>query len=171
MSGPGDILTFCHVFRSVTFISDSLQAIRTGQIPRVPVLLGGVEDEGTIFAPVYQNVSLFLGAMFGRLSFYRPPNVTELNSFYPGLNETQLLDAVIRDVLFRWCALRFAPSKKEPNNCVLKIVQRNYGVKRSSQVGSRTYTGTPTVCPKKLVYLSPRANRAHPHNYLRCKIP
>lgn len=143
----------------MTFIDDSLQAIRTGQIPRVPVLLGGVEDEGRIFAPIYQNISFFLGAEFGRLSFYRPPNVTAVNALYPGLNDTQVFDAVIRDVLFRWCALRFALSKKEPNNRMLKIAQRDYGVMRSSQVGSRMYTGTPTVCPRKLAYLSPRANR------------
>ena len=155
MSGPGEILTFCHVFRSVTFISDSLQAIRTGRIPQIPVLLGGVEDEGTIFAPIYQNVSFFLETMFGQLSFYRPPNLTEVNSFYPGLNDTQIFDAVIREVLFRWCALRFSLRQKEPNNRVRKIVQRNYGVKRSSQVGSRMYTGTPTVCPRKLAHLSP----------------
>jgi carboxylesterase type B len=96
----------------VTFIDDSLQAIRADQIPRVPVLLGGVEDEGTIFAPLYPNVTFFLGAQFGRLSFYRPPNVTELNALYPGLNDTQLLAAVIRDVLFRWCALLFFSRNK-----------------------------------------------------------
>lgn len=108
MSGLGEVLMFCYVFCSVTFIDDSLQAIRAGQIPRVPVLLGGVEDEGTIFAPLYPNVTFFLGASFGRLSSYRPPNVTELNALYPGLNDTQLFSAVIRDVVFRWCALRFA---------------------------------------------------------------
>ena len=158
ISGPGEILTFFHVFRSVTFISDSLQAIRTGQIPQVPVLLGGVEDEGTIFAPLYPNVTFFLGATFGRLSVFRPPNVTEVNSFYPGLNDTQILDAVVRDVLFRWCVLRFV-LRTTVLNRLQKIVQRNYGVKRSSQVGSRMYTGTPTVCPTKLSYLSPQANR------------
>jgi len=97
----GDPHVLSCVFRSVTFISDSLQAIRTGQIPQIPVLLGGVEDEGTIFAPLYPNVTFFLGATFGRLSVFRPPNVTEVNSFYPGLNDTQILDAVVRDVLFR----------------------------------------------------------------------
>jgi carboxylesterase type B len=104
-----------HVFRSVTFVADSLQAIRTGQIPRVSVLLGGVEDEGTIFAPIYNNVSFFLGAQLGRISFYRPPNATVVNSLYPGLNDTQVLEDVIRDELFRWCALHFALRKKRPN--------------------------------------------------------
>ena len=106
---------FRHVFRSVTFIADSLQAIRTGQIPRVSVLLGGVEDEGTIFAPIYNNVSFFLGAQLGRLSFYRPPNATVVNSLYPGLNDTQVLEDVIRDELFRWYALRFALRRNRPN--------------------------------------------------------
>lgn len=154
------MLMFRHVLRSVTFIADSLQAIRTGQIPQVSVLLGGVEDEGTIFAPIYNNVSFFLGAQLGRISFYRPPNMTEVDSLYPGLNDTQVLDAVIRDELFRWCALHFALRRRGlMSNRVLKIAQRNYGVRRSLQVGSRTYTGTLMVCPRKLAYLSPRANR------------
>lgn len=109
---------------------------------------------------MYQNISLFLGALFGQLSFYHPLNATEVNSFYPGLNDTQVLDAVICNVLFHWCALHFALRKKGPNNHVRKIVQRNYcyGVKHLSQVGSRMYTGTPMVCPRKLAYLSPQAN-------------
>ena len=95
---------FCHVFGSVTFINDSLQAIRTGQIPRVPILLGSMEDDGTIFAPAFQNVRGFLKVQFGKVSSFRLPNMVAL---YLGLNDTQVFPAVIRDVLFRWCALRF----------------------------------------------------------------
>jgi carboxylesterase type B len=97
---------YCDMFGSVTYIDDSLQAIRTGQIPQVPVLLGSMQDDGTIFAPSFPNISVFLGYEFGRLSFYRPPNMTAVMALYPGLNDTQLLDAVVRDVLFRWYALR-----------------------------------------------------------------
>jgi len=106
LSGPEYILMYCHMFGSVTYIDDSLQAIRTGQIPQVPVLLGSMQDDGTIFAPSFPNISVFLGYEFGRLSFYCPPNMTAVMALYPGLNDTQLLDAVVRDVLFRWYVLR-----------------------------------------------------------------
>jgi hypothetical protein len=72
-----------------------------------------MQDEGTIFAPSFPNISVFLGFEFGRLSFYRPPNMTAVMALYPGLNDTQLLDAVVRDVLFRWCALRLFRAEKK----------------------------------------------------------
>ena len=159
ISGPGEILTFCHVFRSVTFISDSLQAIRTGQIPQVPVLLGGVEDEGTIFAPLYPNVTFFLGATFGRLSVFRPPNVTEVNSFYPGLNDTQILDAVVRDVLFRWCALCFSLRKKAPINRVRKNSPTKLWSEALVTSGIKDVYRYTYGMPNETFILSPQANR------------
>jgi len=92
-------------FRSVTFFDDPLQSIRTGQIARVPILLGNMEDDGTVFASFFPNVSAFYANQFGPLgASFRPPNLTTL---YPGLIGTQLGSAVIRDVWFLWCALRF----------------------------------------------------------------
>jgi hypothetical protein len=91
-------------FRSVTFFDDPLQSIRTGQIARVPILLGSMEDDGTVFASFFPNVSAFYANQFGSLgAFFLPPNLTTL---YPGLIGTPLVSAVIRDVWFLWCALR-----------------------------------------------------------------
>ena len=98
---------FCYVFGSVTFMDDSLQAIRTGQTPRVPILLGTMEDDGTIFASSFPNLTVFLEVEFGKYPFFRPPNVTALQNLYPGLNDTQVFPAAVRDVLFRWSVFRF----------------------------------------------------------------
>jgi carboxylesterase type B len=106
-SGTDEVLMLCYVFGSVTFIDDSLQAIRTGQVPRVPILLGNMQDDGTIFAPIFPNLTVFLEVEFGKLPFFRPPNVTTLQNLYPGLNDTQMFPAVARDVLFHWCVFRF----------------------------------------------------------------
>jgi carboxylesterase 2 len=133
-SGTDEVLMSCHVFGSVTFIDDSLQAIRTGQVPRVPILLGNMQDDGTIFTPVFPNLTVFLEVEFGKLPFFRPPNATTLQNLYPGLNDTQVFPAVARDVLFHWCVFRFL-RVKSTNDRVLNKAKRNYGVMHLSQAG------------------------------------
>jgi carboxylesterase type B len=96
---------------SVTLFDDPLQRIRTGQIARVPTLLGTTEDDGTVFALLYPNVSTFLVNQFGPIGNTFPP--AELQALYPKMNDTQLLDAVVRDVLFQWCATMVSPSVRE----------------------------------------------------------
>ena len=89
---------------SVTLFDDPLQSIRTGHIARVPILIGSMEDDGTVFSSFFPNVSAFYANQFGPLgASFRPPNLTTL---YPGLAGTQLVSAVIRDVGFLWCVLR-----------------------------------------------------------------
>jgi hypothetical protein len=83
----------------VTVFGDSLQRIRTGQIAQVPVLLGNMEDDGTIF--VYNtppDLSAFLKKRFGH-------RVTPAlaRALYPGLTDPQVIAAVQRDIQFRWC--------------------------------------------------------------------
>jgi carboxylesterase type B len=95
------------VFCSVTFIEDSLQAIRTRNIPHVPILLGNMQDDGTIFAPTFPNLTTFLEVEFGKFPFFSPPNATTLQNLYPGLNDTRLFPAAVGDVLFRWCVFHF----------------------------------------------------------------
>jgi hypothetical protein len=147
---------FYHVFCSVTFIDDPLQAIRTGQIPQVPILLGNMEDDGTIFAPTFPNLTTFIGFEFGKLPFFRPPNATTLQNLYPGLNDTQLFPAAVRDVLFHWCVFR-SLWVGYTNDRVLNKARRNHGVMRLSQAGLRMCTGTHTVRPWELACL--RVNR------------
>jgi hypothetical protein len=91
----------------VTFFDDPLQRIRTGQIARVPILLGSLEGDGTVFAlptlGASQNLSIFLTQLLGPLQDLPLPTVVQ--PFYPGLNNTQLLAAVARDIIFRWYVL------------------------------------------------------------------
>jgi carboxylesterase type B len=88
----------------VTFFDDPLQAIRSGQIPQVPILLGDTEDDGTVFASFFPNISAFYAYQFDQFGdSFHPPNLTAL---YPGLNDTEVLSVVVRDVWFRWCVPR-----------------------------------------------------------------
>ncbi len=95
-----------HVIGSVTDLDDPLQRIRTGQTARVPILLGGMEDDGTIF--VYgspESPTALLASRFGSLASSITPD--KIQALYPGLNDSQALAAVDRDVVFRWCVYSF----------------------------------------------------------------
>lgn len=84
----------------MTLFDDPLQAIRTGQIPQVPILLGSMEDDGIVFASFFPNISAFFAYQFGQFGdSFQSPNLTAL---YPGLTDTQLISVVVRDVWFRW---------------------------------------------------------------------
>ena len=60
---------------SVTSFDDPLQRIRTGQIARVPILLGSREDDGTLSLPIIRlRVFLhFYVDLFGSLCRLRTP--------------------------------------------------------------------------------------------------
>jgi hypothetical protein len=73
----------------------------------VPILLGSLEDDGTVFSlPILGaslNLSIFLTQLLGPVQDLPPPTVVQ--PFYPGLNNQQLFAAVARDIIFRWCVL------------------------------------------------------------------
>ena len=93
---------------------DPLQRIRTGQIARVPILLGNMEDDGTVFAYISQGnlsttIALLLAPSGGHLS------TTVVRELYPGLSDPQIIDAVWRDIKFRWCVPYLAWVEKITN--------------------------------------------------------
>lgn len=92
-----------HVVRSVTAFDDPLQRIRTGQFAQVPILLGNMEDDGTVFAHDKSNLSTFLKEEFGRHASRVPPSL--VRSLYPGLTDPEVIAAVERDMQFRWCVV------------------------------------------------------------------
>ena len=93
-----------HVIGSVTAFDDPLQRIRTGQFAQVPILLGNMKNDGTIFAyNTSESLSTFLKKQFGRHASRVPPSL--VRSLYPGLPDLQVIDAVERDIQFRWCVL------------------------------------------------------------------
>ena len=93
-----------NVIGSVTAFGDPLQRIRTGQIARLPILLGDMEGDGTVFTyNTSESLSSFLGDQFGSLAASVPPD--KVRALYPGLSDPQVIAATERDILFRWCAL------------------------------------------------------------------
>ena len=84
---------------SVTSLDDPLERIRTRQSAQVPILLGNMQDDGIVFAlPEPQNLSIFDAVEFrSKLT----PDV--VRGLYPGLNDSEVISAVERDMLFHWC--------------------------------------------------------------------
>jgi hypothetical protein len=96
----------------VTFFDDPLQRIRQGQFAQVPILLGSMEDDGTIFvfgAP--NNLSAFLTEAFGPFDALLSP--TLVRALYPGLSDPQVMAAVERDTVFHWCVPPSAYAQKK----------------------------------------------------------
>ena len=89
------------VIGSVTFFDDPLQHIRTGQFARVPILLGNMEDDGTVFTHKKSNLSAYLAHRFGSLAGSVPPDM--VRGLYPGLSDPQVIAGTLRDILSRWC--------------------------------------------------------------------
>ena len=88
-----------HVIASITAFDDPLQRIRTGQTARVPILLGSMEDDGSVFTYNLSNISTYL-ERFGSLSSSVTPD--EVRGLYPGLTDTQVIADAERDIVFRW---------------------------------------------------------------------
>ena len=72
-----------HVIGRIAVFADQLERIRTGQIARVPTLLGNMEDDGV--SRTYnrsESISTFLAGLFGSLADSITPN--KLRALYPG---------------------------------------------------------------------------------------
>ncbi|KAH9971639.1 Alpha/Beta hydrolase protein, partial [Russula compacta] len=95
-NGPSSGL-FLPQVDNVTSLDDPLERIRTRQSAQVPILLGNMQDDGIVFAlPEPQNLSIFVAEQF-RSSV--TPDV--VRGLYPGLNDSEVISAVERDILFR----------------------------------------------------------------------
>jgi hypothetical protein len=85
----------------VTVFDDPLQRIRLGQFARVPILLGNLEDDGSVVVlETPGNLSAFLAELFGPLEALLTPAL--VRALYPGLSDSQVIAAVVRDILYRW---------------------------------------------------------------------
>jgi len=68
-------------------------------IARVPILLGNVEDDGTVFELVaQQNLSATIALLTGPSGVLLSPTV--VRGLYPGLSDPQVIAAVWRDIIF-----------------------------------------------------------------------
>jgi hypothetical protein len=110
------------VIGSVTSFDDPLQLIRTGQIAHVPILLGNMEDDGTLFTyDTTESISTYLAGQLGSLAGSIPPD--EVRALYPGLSDPQVIADTERDIVFRWC-VNFFFNMKENNkwqSCSQKV--------------------------------------------------
>ncbi|KAN0126023.1 carboxylic ester hydrolase [Russula decolorans] len=85
---------------NVTFFDDPLQRIRTGQFAHVPILLGNMEDDGTVLTyNTSESLSTFLADQFGSLAGSVPPD--KVRALYPGLSDPQVIADTERDIVFR----------------------------------------------------------------------
>ena len=89
---------------SVTVFDDPLQRIRAGQIAQVPILLGSLEDDGKVFAYFEQkNLSATIALLIGSSGVQGDLSPSVVRELYPGLNDSQVIADMWRDVKFRWC--------------------------------------------------------------------
>ncbi|KAF7306522.1 Carboxylic ester hydrolase [Mycena indigotica] len=80
----------------VTF-SDPLQRIRTGKTANVPVLLGHMQDDGTLFTINQTNLDTYIEANYGTTI-----TADQVRKLYPGLTDAQIIPATYRDRVFLW---------------------------------------------------------------------
>ncbi|KAH9994629.1 Alpha/Beta hydrolase protein [Russula vinacea] len=99
-NGP-NIGRFTYGVDNVTAYDDPLQRIRMGQFAQVPILLGNLQDDGTVFTyNTSISLSTYLKIQFGSHADLVPPKL--VRALYPKLlSDQQVIAAVERDVQFR----------------------------------------------------------------------
>jgi len=92
------------VIGSVTFFDDPLQRIRTGQFARVPILLGNMEDDGTVLTYNTSDLAAYLAGQFRSIvGSESVPPADMVRALYPGSSDPQVIAGTLRDILSRWC--------------------------------------------------------------------
>jgi carboxylesterase type B len=109
---------------NITYFDDPLQRIRTGQIARVPILLGNMEDDGTAFTYHKSNLSKFLTGRFGSLAGSVPPDM--VRALYPGLSDPQVIASAERDIRFR-CPAKLWSDALVSSGGVSSVYRYTYG--------------------------------------------
>ncbi|KAI0275868.1 Alpha/Beta hydrolase protein [Russula aff. rugulosa BPL654] len=99
-NGPDSGL-FALCIDNVIAFDDPLQRIRTGQIARVPILLGNMQDDGTTLTyNTSESLSTFLTTdRYASVASSVPPD--KVRGLYPGLADPQVIAATERDILSR----------------------------------------------------------------------
>ncbi|KAJ7022064.1 Alpha/Beta hydrolase protein [Mycena alexandri] len=87
--------TFAPVVDDVTLFADPLERIRTGLTARVPFIIGNTQNDGTAFAVGLTDLNAFLQTTGGGLI-----TAAEVRPLYPGLNDTVIIQEIIKDVEF-----------------------------------------------------------------------
>ncbi|KAF7299743.1 Carboxylic ester hydrolase [Mycena chlorophos] len=89
---------FRPVVDNVTFFTDPLERIRTGQTSGVPFIVGNMQDDGTLFSINVTSLSAFLSATTNGM--LNAADVSPVQALYPGLNNTQVIVEATKDFRF-----------------------------------------------------------------------
>ncbi|EEB90098.1 hypothetical protein MPER_11743, partial [Moniliophthora perniciosa FA553] len=82
-----------------TLFNNSLGRIAARQSAKVPVLLGNMQDDGTLFALQAGGGAIALDQFLNGLGIPIPAGV--VRALYPGQNDSQVMASVYRDVVFQ----------------------------------------------------------------------
>ncbi|KAJ6528734.1 Carboxylesterase [Mycena vulgaris] len=85
---------FGTVIDNVTVFSNPLERLQAGNIAKVPIVLGNLEDDGSLFAVGMTNLTAFIEGMFPGMGI--SPDF--LRSLYPGRNDTLVISDSFRDL-------------------------------------------------------------------------
>ncbi|KAF7306525.1 Carboxylic ester hydrolase [Mycena indigotica] len=88
--------SFEPIVDNVTVFSDPLSRIRNGLTANVPFIIGNTQNDGSLFALPFPDLTTFLNAQFG-------PGVlttAQITPLYPGVNASSLVAEVIKDLVF-----------------------------------------------------------------------
>jgi len=88
-------LSFGPVVDNFTVFSNPIERIQQKQTAHVSILAGAMQDDGSLFTLGETSLPVFLNSTVG--SFV---TVDEVRAVYPGLNDTQIIPRVSRDLVF-----------------------------------------------------------------------
>lgn len=80
--------------------ADPLNRIRSKQTARIPILIGNMQDDGSLFTLGETNLSSFLTTTLGPTGASLP--LALIRSLYPGLNDTEVISSIFKDLVFQW---------------------------------------------------------------------
>ncbi|KAJ7217307.1 Carboxylesterase [Mycena pura] len=85
------------VVDNVAVFGNTLERIRAGTTAKVPIILGNVENDGSVFVVGMTNLTAYIEAEFPGTGV----TADLVRSLYPGQNDTSIIASVERDVSFR----------------------------------------------------------------------
>ncbi|KAJ7072967.1 Alpha/Beta hydrolase protein [Mycena amicta] len=95
-NAPEGAASFRPTVDNVTVFANPLQRIRTGRSASVPLIIGNMQDDGTLFTIGLTNLTSYLAGFFGTLV-----TVDQVRPLYPGLNDSQIIPEVQKDFVYK----------------------------------------------------------------------
>jgi carboxylesterase 2 len=79
--------------------TNPLERLRGGATAKVPIIIGNMEDDGSVFTVGLTNLTAFLEGEAPGIDI--PSDL--VRAFYPGQNDSQVISDSVRDLGVRWC--------------------------------------------------------------------